>query len=117
MSPFVLGWIIAIIFVIGVVTWITFEHKKIKWYVAVSSVLAAAIVALLFAEFSPGMGNTWLRINDEGKKAFNARGAFTILLEPLTPNAIWLWTPQWWFMNVYVLTFLFLIPLTYIIRI
>jgi hypothetical protein len=116
MDPFVVGWIFAAIIVIGVVVWISIEHKKIKWYVAVSSVLLGAIISLLFAEFAPGMGNTWLRINDEGNKSFNMLGLFKILLEPLSPNAIWLWSPEWWLMNMYVLTFLFLIPLTYIVK-
>jgi hypothetical protein len=116
MDPFVVGSITAVIVITGVAVWLNYEHKKIKWYVAVSSTLLASVITLLYAEFGPGGGNMWWRITGDGSKKFSPGGVFTVLFSPLDPKAIWLWSPEWWIQNVFVLTALILIPMTYIIR-
>ena len=117
MSPFVIGGICAVLIVTGVVAWVMVERKKIKWYVAVSSGLLATIITLLYAEYGPGGGNMWYRnVGEEGEKQFIWTGVYKVLSEPLNPKAIWLWSPEFWLQNVFVLTPMILIPLTYIIR-
>ena len=116
MSPFIIGGICAFLIIAGVVAWVSIEHRKIKWYVALSSGLLASIIVLLYGEFGPGGGNMWWRITGDGEKKFNAGGVYTLLFSPLDPNAIWLWSPEWWIQNVFVLTPMILIPMTYIIR-
>jgi hypothetical protein len=117
MDPFIIGGICAFVIVAGVVAWISIEHKKIKWYIALSSGLLATAIALLYAELGPGGGNMWYRnVGEQGQKQFIWTGVFKVLFEPLNPNAIWLWGPAWWLSNVFVLFPLILIPMTYIIR-
>ena len=116
MDPFVVGGVTAVLVIIGVAVWLRFEHKKIRWHVALSSTLIAAIITLGYAEFAPGGGNMWWRITGDGTKKFSPGGVFTVLFSPLDPNAIWLWSPEWWIQNVFVLTALILVPSTYLIN-
>jgi hypothetical protein len=117
MDPFLLGGIFAVLIVAGVVAWVSIEHRKIKWYIALSSGLLATVITLLYAEFGPGGGNLWFRnVGEQGEKQFIWTGVFKVLFEPLIPKAILLWSPEWWLSNVFVLFPLILIPMTYIIR-
>jgi hypothetical protein len=116
MDPFVVGGVTAVLVVIAVAVWVKFEHRKIRWDVALSSTLLAAIIALSYGEFGPGGGNMWWRLTSDGTKKFNLGSVFTVLFSPLDPKAIWLWSPEWWMQNVFVLTPLILISSTYLIN-
>ena len=116
MSPFIIGGICAFLIIAGVVVWVSIEHRKIKRNVVLFSGLLASIIVLLYGEFGPGGGNMWWRLTADGEHKFNARGVYTLLFSPLDPNAIWLWSPEWWIQNVFVLTPIILILMTYISR-
>jgi hypothetical protein len=108
------GAFFAVLITVGVIVWIIVEYKRIKWYVVVSSALLAAIFALLFVQFGPGMGNSWYRnVGENGEMRFAFGNIPKVLLEPL--SVIWLWMPIFWPMNIYVLFPAILIAMTYII--
>jgi hypothetical protein len=113
MDPFFTGTIVLILFVGSVVAWIMIEGKKIKWYNVLIATVSGIMFSLIYSELS--VGNTWYRnTGPNGEMQVSLYGMLKVLFEPLNPRAVWLWSPEWWLNNLFIVTTIILIPLTYI---
>jgi len=113
MSPFTTGTFVLILFVGGIVTWVMLEKQKIKWYNVLIASISGIVFSLIYSEIS--VGNTWYRnTGPSGEMRVSLYGMLKVLFEPLNPNAVWLWSPEWWLNNLFVVITMILIPLTYI---
>jgi hypothetical protein len=112
MDPFVRGWVSLLLIIVASAVWITFYRRKIK----VTNVLMASgisiVFTLLFSELF--VGNTWYRNTYEGEMRVSGFGMMKVLFEPLNPGAVWLWSPEFWFQNVFVLFKIAFLSLTYL---
>ena len=108
-----MGTVCLILIIAAVAAWIGIEHRKINWVNAVIASGISIVSTLLFAELM--IGNTWYRnIGSSGEMQVSVFGMAKVLFEPLNPNAVWLWTPAWWPVNVFVIFIVSLVSLTYL---
>jgi hypothetical protein len=115
MDRFILGGIFLVLFIIGISVWVYFEGRKIKWYNGLIAIVSGIILELALNQIF--VGNAWYRnTGPNGEMQVNFTGMMKILFEPLRPNAIWLWSPDFWYQNVFVIIAAILISLTYIRR-
>jgi hypothetical protein len=113
MDPFVTGTIMLILFIGGVVTWVVLEKNKIKLHNILIASISGIVFSLIYSEIS--VGNSWYRnTGPNGEMQVSIYGIMKVLFEPLNYRAVWLWSPEWWLNNSFVVTTLFLIMLTYI---
>ena len=62
------------------------------------------LVYILSLEFSSGMGNVWLRVNESGTKSFSLGGIIKYFYEPLRDKTLWIY-PQVWSLNPYIYSY------------
>jgi len=115
MDPFVIGTIFLLLFIVGVSVWVYVEGHKIKWYTVLLATISGIIIELALNQVF--VGNAWYRnTGPNGEMQVSIYGMMKILFEPLSPRAVWLWSPEFWYQNVFVIIIAILIPLTYIRR-
>ena len=115
MDRFILGGVFLVLFIIGISVWVYFEGRKIKWYTGLISTVSGIVLTLILNQIL--VGNAWYRnTGPNGEMQVSIFGMMKVLLEPLSPKAIWLWSPDFWSLNVFVITAAILISLTYIRR-
>ena len=113
MDPFVIGSIVLVLFIGGVVAWVVLEKEKIKWHNILIASVSGIVFSLIYSEIS--VGNTWYRnTGPNNGMQISLFGMLKVLFEPLNPRAVWLWSPEWWLNNLFVVTTMILIALTYI---
>ena len=63
----------------------------------------------LYLEASPKLGNIWMRTTSEGIKRCNLGGFIKFFYEPFRNS--FFWKPQFWDLNIYVGSYIFVILL------
>lgn len=63
------------------------EMISIKEAAAVAGVSTALFA--LYVQFSPKMGNIWIRKNDEGEDVFVPKNLLNLMVEPFTNKQFW----------------------------
>ena len=63
------------------------EMISIKEAAAVAGVSTALFA--LYVQFSPKMGNIWIRKDDEGKDVFCPKNLLNLMVEPFTNKQFW----------------------------
>lgn len=66
--------------------------------------LVVFILWILYIQFSPKIGNVWIRPNSKGKKSFAPKGILSLLTKPFTDKTFWY--PTNWDLNIYVILIL-----------
>jgi hypothetical protein len=63
------------------------EMISIKEAAAVAGV--STVLFALYVQFSPKMGNIWIRKNDEGEDVFVPKNLLNLMVEPFTNKQFW----------------------------
>lgn len=63
--------------------------------------LIVFFIWLLYIQFSPRIGNIWIRPNSKGKKSLQAKGVLNLLGKPFTDKTYWY--PHNWDLNIYMI--------------
>lgn len=80
------------------------------------SIILGVTGCLLYAQFSPDMGNVWIRTNSEGVKEFRPDFALHYILEPFKPNmTVWIY-PNLWILNSFIWCLVIFLILYYIFK-
>lgn len=112
-GPFINGFIFLVLILLATAAWLTFQYKLIKWQNVLIASIVSIITVLITGELY--IGNTWYRnVGEMGEKQVIFSGMLKVIFEPLNPNAIWLWNPEWWITNVFVIFDIIFLSLTYI---
>ena len=64
------------------------------------SLLYAAVLFILYVQFSPSMGNVWYRKDSDGNGFFSFGGLFDLIIFPL--KNLQMWYPSMWDINIYI---------------
>ena len=58
------------------------------------------VIYALYVQYSPNMGNVWIRKDDKGNQVFVPRNLFNLMVHPLTNTSLWnhnTWSINWVF--------------------
>ena len=113
MNPFIIGFVCLVLILVATALWLKFQYKLIKWQNVLIASIVSVVLVLITGELF--IGNTWYRnVGEMGNKQVIFSGMLKVIFEPLNPNAIWLWSPEWWITNVFVIFDVVFLSLTYI---
>jgi hypothetical protein len=71
--------------------------------VVVVGMLIYLIIFTIYLEYSPNLGNIWIRVGSDGKKHFRPINIYHIIIKPLSMKE--LWYPKNWDLNFIVGSF------------
>ena len=82
--------------------------------ISVYVVAASIIIELLYQQFSPHIGNMWIRPGPSGAKVLVPSGMLTIILMPF--QYLFVWYPTKWDLNWIILAIIFTLLYQFILN-